>query len=254
MMDDTSLPSGIPLCVSLVFWDSLHYNELQKKNGMLVSYLTALIRLPFIQDPTTSRHHSINQAYFNWSLVCQFHNSRFTDLEPISFDSFIPVRISHGVRYAIVFSSSSQSKESSDDGAKIMDCTDIPKDALCKIWFTLTTVDMSPFVQQYHPPILTCHHIEVCTEQDALTTYLERPLSFHYRIVPPMMTAVNFVSYKTLIFSVLRYYKHHSFVIPLDLEYFGQQSSKDRSHNGLLLFDTIDAFKVHFFLPLQAYL
>ena len=254
LFGDSPLPSGLPMCVSLVLWDSLHLNLLEKKNTITtgqqdVSYLTAMTRLPFIQNPTTSRHRSVNQAFFYWSLLCQFHNTRFNDHNPLSVDAFIPFRVSQGVRYAIIFGR----QEHQTSSQRVMDLDAIPQDALCKIWFTFSAMDLSLFRLNVHPPpTLTLHHIEVCTEPNALTHYVDRPLTFHYALLPPMMTAANSISYKTIIFAVMRYYKHHSFVIPLDAGCL--HTHDDRVSSGLQLFDAIDAFKTHFFLPLQGYL
>lgn len=253
--NDTPMPVGLPMCISICLWDSLHLNEIKDTISQSKEYTfcSALFRLPFICNPSTSRHRSVNQVFLHWSIICQFHNVSYKEYLPLCTDSFIPIRVGHGVRYAINFGKRSVL-------GSVMDLQTIPQGALCKIWFTFTRQRIPSL--PYQPPHLSglvLHHIEVCTERNAFEKYVQHPFQFHYSLLPPMITTHTLESYHSIIFGVIRYFKHHSFVFPLD--YFKhhhkegeevREGRKEKEFNPLELFDLMDAFKTYFFLPLQS--
>jgi hypothetical protein len=264
LFSDRPLPSGLPMCVSLVLWDSLYLNQLSYRDRDNPSsknrpFSMMLVHVPFIQNPTTSRHRSMNHAFFYWSILCQFHNTRYplpTVFSPLSVDGLIPLRVSFGVRYALRFhssklsslSSTSSSSDPGDDDA-IIDLHDIPRGALCKIWFSFTSHydwNMVAIDTPSKMSALVCHHVEVCSNDpyDALPLYMDSYTSFQYKRLPPLVSEDEMNHYKSIIFAVLRYYKHHSFVFPMD----------EVKQRNLDVFDQVDLFKSYFFLPLSHYL
>mgnify|MGYP005606571707 FL=1 len=273
---DSPLPSGLPMCVSLVLWDSLYLNQLSYRDrdnnpndndpsSKNRSFSMMLVHVPFIQNPTTSRHRSMNHAFFYWSIICQFHNTNYplpAVFSPLSVDTLIPLRVSFGVRYALRFHSSklsSSSSSSSSDPSNvdpIMDLHDIPQGALCKLWFSFTSGydwNMVAIDTPSKMSALVCHHVEVCSNDpyDALPLYMDSYTSFQYKRLPPLVSEDEMNHYKSIIFAVLRYYKHHSFVFPMD-EVFTHSGSKKK--RKLDVFDQVDLFKSYFFLPLSHYL